>query len=92
MIDLNFKIIFFAVMGGLIPAILWLWFWLKEEDFEEKEPIGLIILSFILGALTVFLAIWLEGIVAEINLSRNDLLSCGDLFISSNVFGSKSIV
>jgi len=54
------KTLLLAVASGLIPALLWLWFWIKQEDRENPEPIGLIILSFILGALIVFLAIWLE--------------------------------
>ncbi|MFA6514811.1 MAG: PrsW family glutamic-type intramembrane protease [Candidatus Paceibacterota bacterium] len=54
------KIFLFAVLGGVIPAIFWLWFWLREEDNDEREPIGLIIISFILGGLIVFLAIALE--------------------------------
>lgn len=62
MIDLlnNPKALIFAILSGLIPAIFWLWFWLHEEDREEREPLGLIIITFILGGLIVFIAIWLE--------------------------------
>lgn len=42
--------IFFALLGGLLPAIFWLWFWLKE-DSVHPEPRGLIILSFLVGML-----------------------------------------
>lgn len=58
--NLDAKTIFFAILGGVIPAILWLWFWLKEEDSDEPEPIGSIILTFLLGSLLVFIAVWLE--------------------------------
>jgi len=54
------KVIILAILSGVIPAIFWLWFWLREEDSEEPEPIGLIIISFILGGILVFFAIWLE--------------------------------
>jgi RsiW-degrading membrane proteinase PrsW (M82 family) len=54
------KILLFAILSGAIPAIFWLWFWLREEDNEDREPIGLIIISFLLGGLFVFIAIWLE--------------------------------
>ncbi|MFA6251509.1 MAG: PrsW family intramembrane metalloprotease [Candidatus Paceibacterota bacterium] len=54
------KILIFAILGGIIPAVFWLWFWLREEDQEEREPLGLIIISFILGGLIVFVAIALE--------------------------------
>lgn len=54
------KTLLLAILSGAIPAIFWLWFWLKEEDTDEHEPILLIIVSFILGGLLVFFAIWLE--------------------------------
>jgi len=54
------KTFLFALAGGLIPAVFWLWFWLKEEDADEPEPLGLIVIAFILGGLIVFPAIWLE--------------------------------
>ena len=57
----NPETLFYAVLGGAVPAILWLWFWLKEEDeADDPEPRGLIALCFILGGLSVLVAIWLE--------------------------------
>jgi len=50
----------YALGGGLVPALFWLWFWLKEEDSDQPEPIGLIILSFIAGGIIVFIAVWME--------------------------------
>lgn len=54
------KTIILAILSGVIPAIFWLWFWLKEEDDDDREPIGLIAISFVLGGLIVFIAVWLE--------------------------------
>ena len=54
------KTLLLAILSGAIPAIFWLWFWLKEEDEDDREPRGLITISFILGALIVFIAVWLE--------------------------------
>ncbi len=54
------KTLIYAILGGALPAIFWLWFWLRQEDDEDREPKALIIASFILGALTVLVAIWLE--------------------------------
>ena len=54
------KTILFAILGGALPAILWLWFWLYEEDNEEPEPIGLIVVTFLLGGILVLVAMWLE--------------------------------
>ncbi len=54
------KVFILAVLSGLIPAIFWLWFWLRNEDKERPEPLGLIVLSFIVGALVVFPTMALE--------------------------------
>ena len=54
------KTLILAILSGIVPAIFWLWFWLKQEDSDDPEPIGLIIISFVLGALLVFIAIQLE--------------------------------
>lgn len=66
----NYNTILFAILGGAIPAILWLWFWLYQEDKEDPEPIGLIITSFIIGGVMVFVAMFLEK--ATINIITNN--------------------
>lgn len=63
------KTLIYAILGGLLPSLFWLWFWLKQEDREEPEPFGLIVLSFFLGSLLVFLAIWLEKLTLPLNLN-----------------------
>ena len=54
------KTFILIILSGLVPALFWLWFWLREEDAEDREPTGLIVISFIVGALMVFVAIWME--------------------------------
>jgi RsiW-degrading membrane proteinase PrsW (M82 family) len=56
----NSKTVIYAILGGALPAILWLWFWLREEDRERSAPRGIIALSFILGGIMVVVAIWME--------------------------------
>jgi len=53
------KTLIYALIGGIIPAILWLWFWLKE-DKKKPEPTGLIIISFIAGMAAVIIVFPLE--------------------------------
>lgn len=50
----------YAVLVGVVPALIWLWFWMYQEDREDPEPIILIIISFILGAILVLIAMWME--------------------------------
>jgi RsiW-degrading membrane proteinase PrsW (M82 family) len=54
------KTLLYAILGGAVPAIFWLWFWLHEEDEQSPEPRGLIALSFVLGAIMVLFAIVIE--------------------------------
>ncbi|MFZ2149929.1 MAG: PrsW family glutamic-type intramembrane protease [Minisyncoccia bacterium] len=46
------KIILLAFLGGIIPSLLWLWFWLKEDE-EYPEPKSLLTIAFIMGMLAV---------------------------------------
>ncbi|MFA7191709.1 MAG: PrsW family glutamic-type intramembrane protease [Candidatus Paceibacterota bacterium] len=64
------KTLIYAVLGGALPAILWLWFWLRQEDGDDKEPTGLIIMSFVLGGVMVLLAIWLQRYSATLILDK----------------------
>ena len=57
--DGNIKTIIIALAGGLVPSLLWLWFWLKE-DKERPEPRGLIIVTFLIGMASVIIVLPLE--------------------------------
>jgi len=48
--------ILIALSWGILPAIFWLWFWLRE-DRMNPEPRRFIIISFVLGMITVPLVI-----------------------------------
>lgn len=52
----------YAFLGGLVPALLWLWFFLRE-DSKRPEPLPYIIMAFIAGAVTVFLVLPAERFV-----------------------------
>ena len=56
---LNLKTILFVACGGILPSLLWLWFWLKE-DRRHPEPRSLLMLTYIAGGLSVILAFYLE--------------------------------
>lgn len=45
--------------GGMLPALFWLWFWLRE-DKKKPEPTGLIIRTFIAGMAVVPLVLPLQ--------------------------------
>jgi RsiW-degrading membrane proteinase PrsW (M82 family) len=54
-----------AFLAGLIPALFWVWFWLRE-DSEKPEPYFLIAISFIAGMAVVPLALPLQKLALDI--------------------------
>jgi len=54
--------IFAAALGGVLPALAWLWFWLRE-DSKHPEPRRLIALAFIAGMVCVAVAVPVEKFV-----------------------------
>ncbi len=53
-----------AFLAGLIPALFWLWFWLRE-DTARPEPRALIASAFIAGMLIVALVLPLQKFAME---------------------------
>lgn len=56
---MSLTIIGYAFLGGLLPAIIWLYF-LLQEDAAHPEPKSMIALAFVVGMATVPIAIPLE--------------------------------
>lgn len=67
------NIIIISFLGGLLPALLWLWFWLKQ-DKEHPEPKGLLFISFVLGMLAVVFALPLERFANTLIENKNTLI------------------
>jgi protease PrsW len=64
----------FAFLFGLIPAIFWLWFWLRE-DRKNPEPILLIIITFIAGMAVVPIALPLQKLAIDVYTGSNVMLA-----------------
>lgn len=62
----------YAILGGVIPALVWLWFWLREDT--HPEPIGLIIASFIIGALSVMFVVPLQKYASTLFTSHREII------------------
>lgn len=56
--------ILLASLGGIIPALIWLLFWLRE-DRRHPEPRGRIFITFLAGMLSVLAVLPLEHLVQE---------------------------
>lgn len=56
--------IVYAFFAGLLPALVWLWFWL-HEDRKNPEPRSTLAFTFMTGMAMIFLAIPLERMFAN---------------------------
>jgi RsiW-degrading membrane proteinase PrsW (M82 family) len=60
----------FAFLVGLIPAVFWLWFWLRE-DRKKPEPILLVIITFIAGMMVVPIALPMQKLAIDLYSGNN---------------------
>lgn len=51
-----------ALAGGVLPSLVWLWFWMTQ-DKKNPEPDGLLALSFFAGMAVVYLVLPLQQFV-----------------------------
>lgn len=72
--DINWTSIAWSATGGIIPALLWLWFWLRE-DSKRPEPRRLIALAFFAGMCTVVVAVPVEQYVQLYISNQTELFS-----------------
>lgn len=73
MAGLSLKVGIISLLGGLVPACIWLWFWLQEDE-KKPEPRGLLILTFIIGMVSVFVVLPVENFLDSI-VSRKQFLT-----------------
>lgn len=64
------KIIGIAILGGVLPSLLWLWFWIKEESNEE-EPKSIVSIIFIMGMIAVVCVLPVEKFIQTVTSSHN---------------------
>ena len=58
-------VLVYSILTGILPALLWLWFWLREDNLHP-EPRALLAISFISGMIVVFFALVFEKYVFDI--------------------------
>ncbi|MCF7835723.1 MAG: PrsW family intramembrane metalloprotease [Candidatus Marinimicrobia bacterium] len=72
--------IIFSLVVGILPPLLWLWFWLKEDRLHP-EPRRLIVLTFLAGMVVVAFALVLEQITHFIFNKLGLLSACSGFLI-----------
>ena len=63
--SIGFQEILTALLTGALPTLIWLWFWLSE-DSAKPEPKLILVLVFVIGALSVLVAIPLQQLAATL--------------------------
>ncbi len=61
------KIWILALAGGFLPSLLWLWFWLKEEN-KKPEPKAILSMVFITGIFAVVIVLPIQKFI-QVNIS-----------------------
>jgi len=56
---ISIQIVFYAIIAGVLPSLVWLIFWLRE-DSKRPEPRGLISRTFLFGMVAVVIVLPLE--------------------------------
>lgn len=59
----------YALLAGLLPSLIWLWFWTRED--EQPEPRWLLISTFAAGMIVVLGAIFLERYIGGFAMSSS---------------------
>lgn len=63
MFDYSASTLFWALIGGILPALGWLWFWLRED--QHPEPKRMILFAFLGGMLVIPFVVPFQGYAKE---------------------------
>lgn len=67
------NLIFFSLVGGILPSLFWLYFWLREDKLKP-EPRALIMFSFLFGMIAVIVSLYAEKTVRDFSAGSTMLL------------------
>lgn len=62
---MDLSVVVYAAIGGILPALVWVWFW-NKEDAKRPEPKQLIVAAFLVGMVSVAAVIPLQKIAASL--------------------------
>lgn len=64
--------IFWALIGGIIPTFLWLWFWFNQVDKPESP--GFLSLLYIMGMVCVLIVFPIDALITKSLIKPKELL------------------
>lgn len=74
--SLDLSTLLYALAGGILPAVFWLVFWLREDE-RRPEPRRLIIRTFILGMCSVLVVIPFQKFIGNIFMEGDNFPTNG---------------
>lgn len=72
MADITIKSLLWALVGGIIPTFLWLWFWFNQV--KKPESTGFLSLLYILGMLSIIIVFPIDTLISQSNLDQKEYL------------------
>jgi RsiW-degrading membrane proteinase PrsW (M82 family) len=70
----NPTVFILALLAGTIPAIIWLFFWLREDEDGKREPTGLVFLTFAAGMISVILVLPVQKLISGMALDHTTMI------------------
>ncbi len=64
------NILIFALLGGIVPALFWLWFWIRQDRLNP-EPKSALFSAFLGGIVAVLLALFFELVIYYLIVDAN---------------------
>jgi RsiW-degrading membrane proteinase PrsW (M82 family) len=56
------NVLIFSLLGGIVPALFWLWFWIRQDRLKPEPKLALFS-AFLSGIIAVLLALFFELII-----------------------------
>ena len=72
MADITIKTLLWALVGGIIPTFLWLWFWFNQV--EKPQSTGFLSLLYILGMVCTFVVMPIDALIQQSGLDQKEYL------------------
>lgn len=86
MASLSLSTVLSALAGGFLPALFWLWFWLKEDSLRPEPRLALL-RTFIIGGLMIVPAYYVERLVVPYLPTVDGLAAAEGLDIGTSLLG-----
>jgi RsiW-degrading membrane proteinase PrsW (M82 family) len=72
MAGITLKNLLLAIVTGVFPTFLWLWFWFNQD--EKPQTAGFLSLMYILGMVCIFIVLPFKGVIENSGLEQKEYL------------------